>query len=192
MVLQKVPTLSISTIFLAFSSFATIWTQPVFAQGQQSVQQLIAKLVQLVRQKGYANYPLGRVCKALELTPVGNCETYQSGYVGTQEESVIKDTYGHAFNFYEEPETRKVRIVIFRTNKQEGEFYLVDTEGALERAGKRVGAGAEAIWSSLSYEAAMPGFKYELEYWRAQQSVLAKEPDRCSDRWNAEYPKDKC
>jgi hypothetical protein len=158
---------------------APLWTVPAaIAQTSLSDQQLVARLVDIVRRKGDKDYPLGKVCGNLGLEGIGSCLVYQSGYVGTETNSVMKDDNGHAFNFYTDPKTQGLHIIVFKTNPRYGEFYLIDLDASLLRAAKREGKGADAVWSPLQNEQAATGYAGELRYWRAQLPVLQREPER--------------
>jgi hypothetical protein len=98
-------------------------------------------------------------------------------HIGYRDES---ERFGHAFNTYDEPGTGLKRIFIYVASAEYTEVYLVALDGRLQRAAAKNGSEAKgtAVWSNLPLGPAIPGLKGELDYWRRQQHVLAKEPDR--------------
>jgi hypothetical protein len=154
---------------------AAVLVPSALAQAKQADRQLIARLDELTRQKGIKNNAVGSiVCRTLGLQPIGDCEVYHSAFKEPGE------AYGHAFNSYDEPGTGLRRVLIYAASQEHSEVYLVAADGRLQRAAVKRGSVAKgtAVWTLLALEQAAPGFKKEIDYWRRQQHILAKESDR--------------
>jgi hypothetical protein len=166
------------------------------AQSPLTDSQLMQLLVQLTVRKGYKDVELApEACETLGLplkpgVPRENsCSVYQAAYVDTDQIT------RHAFNVYGEPGTQAARIILLKLNTWGGPQYRTGLDGTLEAAG--IGStrgGTCCSWSAVPITVAnvWNGLAEELAYWRAQRAALVKEPDRCSDRWNTEYPSHKC
>jgi hypothetical protein len=153
-------------------------------------------LVQLTVRKGYKDVELApEVCETLGLplkasVPRDNgCSVYQAAYVDP--DKITR----HTFNVYGEPGTQAARIILLKLNASGGPQYRTGLDGTLEAAGIGSTRGGKCCsWSAVPITVAnvWNGLAEETAYWRAQQAALVKEPDRCSDRWNTEYPNYKC
>jgi hypothetical protein len=183
------------TITLAVASIG-LPPMAALAQSQQTDRQLMQLLVQLTVRKGYKDVELGpEVCETLGLllksdVPRENgCSVYQSAYVDPDK------TTRHTFNVYGEPRTQATRIILLKLNAAGGPQYRIGLDGTLEAAGIGSTRGGKCCsWSAVPITVAnvWNGLAEEIAYWRAQQAALIKEPDRCSDRWNTEYPNYRC
>jgi hypothetical protein len=157
----------------------------------QSNKELLARLNDLTRSKGYKAFAIGApVCQGLNLRSIGNCEVFQVPYSDSEK-------YNHAVNTFDEPGTGIVRIILSRTNVsnpiQTREVYLIGLDGVLKRAMiKRGSKELGGTWVSMPAADAAAGFERELRYWRDKQEELAGEADRCTERWKSENPTGKC
>lgn len=160
--------------YLIAIGLAPLGVMPVRAQQSDAAihtdQQLIGKLNELTRRKGYKTQPLGVVtCKNLRVAPVGDCVVYQTPYDDPDK------VHAHAFNTYDEPGTGTVHIMVQKTDKKMFSIiYLIDLNARLIRAVQRQGN----IWTRLRNNKAMAGLAEELSYWRKQITELENEPDR--------------
>jgi hypothetical protein len=184
------------TITLIAAASIVLPPTTALAQSQLTDRQLMQLLVQLTVRKGYKDVELApEVCETLGLplkpgVPRENaCSVYQAAYVDPD-----KFTH-HTFNVYGEPGTPATRIILLKLNATGGPQYRTGLDGTLEAAGIGSTRGAKCCsWSAVPITVAnvWNGLVEEIAYWRAQQAALVKEPDRCSDRWNTEYPNYKC
>jgi|SRR5580704_9772898 hypothetical protein len=148
---------------------AGIFVAPPVALAQDT--ELMARLVELTRRKGYNDVPMGRkTCENLGLKPIGECLVFQDTYA---------DPYGftHGFNTFAEPGSGIARIFLFRHGRKRSYYYVAGGDGKLQRAAVFDRKGAFA-WSPLANDSAAPGFNQEISYWRSRQNQLESEPAR--------------
>ena len=174
-------------LFILVAGGIPTFERPAFAQTNQADQQFIARLNELTRRKGYQNFTIGiRVCQTLGLKPIGQCEVFQAPYDDS-------DKITHAINTFDEPGTGVVRIIISKTDERTfSEAYLVGLDGALKRAAEKRVRGGVSAWLAISRTAAVAGLERELAFWRTKLAELEGESDRCSEKWKAEHPNEKC
>ncbi len=176
--------LGIAAVFIGLSCGASFSSQSAFAQTKQTDADLIRKLDQLTRRKGYKSFAIGETtCRGLGLQPIGDCEVFQAPYGDYQ-----KPGGAHAFNTFDEPGTGQLRIIMFKRVGGTTYAYLAGLDGRLTKAGRRDKFQETDRWAAITVDHARTGFQQELDYWRAKQDELSNEADRCSERWRKENP----
>jgi hypothetical protein len=185
------------TLTLAAAASSGLPHTPAVAETQLGDAELMQLLVKLTVRKGYKDtVVLPEICENLGLPlkpvlpPATGCSVYQASY--TDPDKITE----HVFNVYGVPNTDAVQLIIAKVNSSVGTYYLIGMDAELEAALIAIepAAPTRRLWSKASITAAnvRNGLAAEIAYWRQQQSVLAHEPDRCSDRWNTENPDLKC
>jgi hypothetical protein len=145
---------------------------PAFGQApkkhEQTDAELVARLHELTRAKGYYALRLGPdFCRRLGSRPYGDCEAFAAEFSDRGKVKAL---------FYSLNDKRKNVLHLFITSRLEPSYvddYRVGLDGKLERAVRRRGEAS----SRLSVIEASDGFKRAMDFLRAKQEQLAELPD---------------
>jgi hypothetical protein len=157
---------------LLWCSLLTATLVPAFGQApkkhEQSDADLVARLHELTRAKGYYALRLGPdFCRRLGSRPYGYCEAFTAEFSDGGKVKAM---------FYSLNDKRKNVLHLFITSWLEPSYvddYRVGLDGKLERAVRRRGEAS----SRLSVIDASDGFKRVMEFLHAKQEQLAELPD---------------
>jgi hypothetical protein len=158
--------LSLAGVFAA-SEIAAVAQEPLPWQ----------RLAELTIRKGRSTQdPL--LCLQVQLhDETRQCKIYQALYKD-------KVGYSHALNVYEEQSKGSIHVILFKrsedANRRETTAYLVGLDGRLRAVStqRRFGDPTFIELLDINSSEAKEGLAAEIAYWRAQQRVLEKEPDR--------------
>jgi hypothetical protein len=134
---------------------------------------LFARLADLAVSKGDKDTQVGKVCAALGLPGKkdGSCLVYQTLY---------KDESGrlHSLNVLNRAGRATRYIFFFLHDDFIGKAWLIDEAGRLQKAASGTYKN-EWTWTEVPINpAAKDRFAKEVNYWRAKENELAREPDR--------------
>jgi hypothetical protein len=134
---------------------------------------LFARLADRAVSKGDKDTQVGKICGALGLRvkEEGSCLVYQT---------LSKDESGrlHSINVFKRAGRATRHVFFFLHDDLIGKAWLIDEEGQLEKAASGTYKN-EWAWTQVPInKAAKERFAREVDYWRAKENELVREPDR--------------
>ena len=160
---------TIASVILAVSLFV-LMQEVSFAQVAEPP---LARLAELTYRKGYANRPFTPKIDGM-LGILSGSIVYQAPY--------DTDIGEHICNAYKDhnrdTEPWHIVLAFIRRDHQAGTTYLTGPNAQLVRFLKGQKNGNDWSWTTIPTEQGKESFQQELIYWKTQEDVLAKEPDR--------------